>query len=77
VIIRRAKRPRSRAPALGAYSKLRRKRRAFRLHGVFWYSWGDKDGGDQVCARCGHAGLRNPDGSAKPAWDTLVRMASG
>jgi hypothetical protein len=53
-----------------------RKRRAFRLRGVFWYSWRDTVGGDQICAWCGHAGLRNGDGSAKPAWDAFVKVAS-
>jgi hypothetical protein len=56
-----------------AHDDLLRKRRAFRLRGVFWYSWRDKDGGDQICAWCGHAG----DGSAKPAWDAFVKVASG
>lgn len=64
-----------------AYDDLLRKRRAFRLRGVFWYSWRDKDGGDhggdRICAWCGHAGLRNADGSAKPAWDAFVKVASG
>ena len=60
-----------------AYDDLLRKRRAFRLRGVFWYSWRDKDGGDQICAWCGQAGLRNADGSAKPAWDAFVKVASG
>jgi len=50
--------------------------RAFRLRGVFWHSWREK-GGDQICAWCCHAGLRNPDGSAKPAWDAFVKVASG
>ena len=60
-----------------AYDDLLPKRRAFRLRGVFWYSWRDKDGGDRICAWCGHAGLRNADGSAKPAWDAFVKVASG
>jgi hypothetical protein len=54
-----------------------RKRRAFRLRGVFWYSWRDKDGGDQICAWCGHAGLLNLDGSPKPALDAFTRLAAG
>ena len=60
-----------------AYRKLDKKRRAFRLRGVFWYSWRDRPGGDLICAWCGHAGLLNLDGSPKPAWDTFVGMASG
>jgi hypothetical protein len=50
--------------------------RAFRLRRVFWHSWRGK-GGDQICAWCGHAGLHNADGSAKPAWDAFVKVASG
>jgi hypothetical protein len=60
-----------------AYDELLANRRAFRLRGVFWYSWRDKDGGDQICAWCGHAGLHNADGTAKPAWDAFVRVANG
>ena len=60
-----------------AYDKVLRKRRAFRLRGVFWYSWRDKGGGGRICAWCGHAGLRNADGSAKPAWEAFVKVASG
>jgi hypothetical protein len=60
-----------------AYRKLERKRRAFRLRGVYWYSWRDQAGGEQICAWCGYAGLRNVDGTAKPAWDTFVRLANG
>jgi hypothetical protein len=54
---------------------LERKRRAYRLRGVFWYSWRDKLGGENICDWCGHAGLRHGDGSPKPAWDAFVRVA--
>jgi hypothetical protein len=58
--------------ALSAY---KRKRRAFNLRGVFWYSWRDKKGGDVICEWCGHAGLRTKDGEPKPAWRAFVRVA--
>jgi hypothetical protein len=51
------------------------KRRAYRLRGVFWYSWRDKLGGESICDWCGHPGLRHSDGSPKPAWDAFVRVA--
>jgi hypothetical protein len=60
-----------------AHRKLAAKRRAFRLRGVFWYSWRDRPGGQRICAWCGRAGLRKVDGSAKPAWNAFVRMAAG
>lgn len=61
------------ARALKAYE---RKQRAFRLRGVFWYSWRDRPGGDKICSWCGSAGLRASDGSAKPAWRAFKRVAT-
>jgi hypothetical protein len=58
-----------------ALSKLARKRRTFRLRGVFWYSWLDKAGGESICEWCGHAGLRAKDGAAKPAWRAFAKVA--
>jgi len=52
-----------------------RKRRKFRLEGVYWYSWRDKSGGELICDWCGYAGLRALDGSAKPAWKAFTRVA--
>ena len=60
-----------------AYDKLLAKRAAFKLRGMYWYSWRDLPGGDQICAWCGHSGLLNLDGSPKPAWDAFTRIASG
>jgi hypothetical protein len=60
-----------------AYRELDQRRRAFRLRGVFWYSWRDLPEGDLICAWCGHSGLLNLDGSPKPAWDAFTRMAAG
>jgi polysaccharide biosynthesis protein PslG len=56
-------------------SELRRKRHAFRLRGVFWYTWRDKGGGAAICEWCGHSGLRTKRGSAKPAWRAFTQVA--
>ena len=55
--------------------RLERRRRAFGVRAMFWYSWRDKPGGSAICSWCGYAGLRRADGSAKPAWDAFVRVA--
>jgi hypothetical protein len=49
----------------------------YNLRGVFWYSWRDLPGGDSICEWCGYAGLRNLDGSPKPAWQELSTLAKG
>jgi len=58
-----------------ALTAFKRKARSFNLHGVFWYSWRDKRGGDAICDWCGHAGLRTKKGEPKPAWRAFVRVA--
>ena len=60
-----------------AYSLLEQKSAALGLRGVFWYSWRDQPESRFLCDWCAHSGLRNPDGSAKPAWQTFVEIASG
>lgn len=52
------------------------KRRAFRLRGVFWYSWRDDPFGDQICSWCANAGLRTRSGAPKPSWESFVRVAT-
>jgi hypothetical protein len=49
----------------------------FNLRGLFWYSWRDLPGGDLICEWCGYAGLRNLDGSPKPAWAEFTKLAQG
>jgi hypothetical protein len=44
------------------------------LRGVFWYSWRDKPGGDQICEWCGYAGLRAKNGTAKPSWKAFLKI---
>jgi hypothetical protein len=58
-----------------AYKGFRKNAGKYNLHGVFWYSWRDKPGGDLICAWCGYAGLRAKNGTAKPAWDAFVKAA--
>ncbi len=60
-----------------ALSEYERKRRSLRLRGVFWYSWRDKKGGDEICDWCGNAGLRTKSGKEKPAWRAFIRLARG
>ena len=55
--------------------KMKHRAGRYRLHGILWYSWRDKAGGDQICAWCGNAGLRELDGSAKPAWKAFSKLA--
>jgi hypothetical protein len=57
-----------------SFSLLESRQRAYRLRGVFWYAWRDKAGGSTICDWCANAGLRDNDGSAKPAWDAFVRV---
>jgi hypothetical protein len=40
-------------------------RRAWRIDGVWWFSWADQKGG---CQFCDSAGLLTEDREAKPAW---------
>ena len=34
-------------------------------------------GGELICDWCGYAGLRNVDGSPKPAWNEFSTLAKG
>ena len=49
----------------------------FKMDSLFWYSWRDLPGGESICEWCGYAGLRNLDGSAKPAWNEFSKLAKG
>ncbi len=60
-----------------ALTQYEQQRRSLRLRGVFWYSWRDKKGGDEICDWCGDAGLRSKSGKEKPAWRAFVRFARG
>lgn len=48
-----------------AFSMLNRQRRAWRIGGVWWFSWADAQGG---CQFCDSAGLLTEGRQAKPSW---------
>jgi hypothetical protein len=58
-----------------AYKGFKKHARKYHLRGIFWYSWRDKPGGDEICTWCGYAGLRAKNGTAKPSWDAFVKVA--
>jgi hypothetical protein len=58
-----------------AYKGFRKHAGKYNLRGVFWYSWRDKPGGNLICTWCGYAGLRDKNGTAKPAWDAFAKVA--
>jgi hypothetical protein len=58
-----------------ALGKMKSRAGRYGLRGVFWYSWRDKEGGEKICTWCGHAGLRDLDGSPKPAWKAFSKLA--
>jgi hypothetical protein len=49
-------------------------RRAWRLAGVWWFTWADSEGG---CQFCDSAGLLTEDREAKPAWFAFNRWTGG
>lgn len=57
-----------------AFSMLSRQRRAWRIGGVWWFSWVDADG---ACQFCDSAGLLTEKREAKPAWYRFVRWTGG
>lgn len=57
-----------------AFSMLTWNRRAWRIGGVWWFSWVDADGG---CQFCDSAGLLTAKREAKPAWYSFVRWTGG
>lgn len=59
-----------------AFARLHRKRRAWRVRGVYWYAWRDTPTADAICVWCPGAGLFALDGTPKPAWSTLTTLAS-
>jgi hypothetical protein len=48
-----------------AFAMLVGKRRAWRIGGLWWFSWSDEGG---ACQFCDSAGLLTADREAKPAW---------
>ena len=58
------------------YSKLKRKRRSWRIGGVYWYTWRDFKGRG-VCRWCSNAGLVKRGLKPKPAYKKYRRVARG
>jgi hypothetical protein len=57
-----------------AFSMLAGNRRAWRIGGVWWFSWTDIRGG---CQFCDSAGLLTENREAKPAWYRFNRLDRG
>ncbi|HET8862661.1 MAG TPA: hypothetical protein VFM94_05365 [Solirubrobacterales bacterium] len=57
-----------------AFSMLAGHRRAWRIGGVWWFSWADAYGS---CQFCDSAGLLNEDREAKPAWYEFTAWTGG
>jgi hypothetical protein len=69
--------PRKQAKLLKqAFASLHRKRRAWRIRGVYWYAWRDTPTADAICVWCPGAGLFSLDGTPKPAWSSLATLAA-
>jgi hypothetical protein len=69
--------PRKQAKLLKqAFASLHRKRRAWRVRGVYWYAWRDTPRADAICVWCPGAGLFALDGTPKPAWNSLTTLAA-
>jgi hypothetical protein len=49
-------------------------RRAWRIAGVWWFTWMDEEGG---CQFCDSAGLLTEEGKAKPAWFAFNNWTGG
>lgn len=59
----------------GAYGLLLQNRRRWHISGVDWYAWQDMPGPDPHCVFCEYAGLFDPSGRPKPAWQALRQVA--
>lgn len=49
-------------------------RRAWRVGGVYWYSWKDGTYADDHCSFCQYSGLLDGAGDPKPAWTAMKRV---
>jgi Glycosyl hydrolase catalytic core len=58
-----------------AFRMLIRRRSAYGIRNVTWFSW--RDFKDKVCRWCGASGLFNRAGKPKPAWFEYARLAGG
>jgi hypothetical protein len=47
------------------------------LRGMYWFAWRDTAQGKSICGWCGAAGLRDPQGGPKPAYEALRSLPQG
>jgi len=60
-----------------SFELLAAQRSAWKLAGVFWYSWRDPGYTYPNCTFCSSAGLLNAKGDPKPAWHAFVDVTGG
>jgi hypothetical protein len=60
-----------------SYRFLNRNRGKYNIGGIIWYAWRDPGYDVEGCEFCGSAGLFKEKGSAKPAWDALLKFTGG
>jgi hypothetical protein len=71
------KTPREQASLLRqSFEFLLRKRKAWHIRGVYWYSWRDTSSSAGICAWCPRSGLRTRAGTAKPAARAFRQVAA-
>ena len=58
-----------------SYRLLLRKRKAWNVRSVHWYSWRDTSTNANICAWCPQSGIRTSDGGEKPSTRAFRRLA--
>ena len=61
----------------GMFRLFLKKRRAWNLESVNWYSWRDSGAAQGLCAWCPFSGLMTEDLKPKPAWKAFVKFTGG
>ena len=61
----------------GLYRLFLKKRRAWNVETVAWYSWRDSDAAQGLCEWCPFSGLMTANLSPKPAWKAFVKFTGG
>ena len=61
-----------------SFELFEKQRKKWRIAGVLWYTWRDRNPGGAPCDWCASAGLFRQDGiTPKPAWNQYVRLTGG
>ena len=60
-----------------AFKFFKRKRRAWNIETVDWYSWRDNSANVGLCAWCPHSGLFSESLSPKPSWNAFTKFTGG